>query len=58
MEESPKCYECELKLQGRPMKEIGGVGKQVQYSDMEGKNFGVREVKLYQCEVCRLIRLS
>lgn len=58
MGEIPKCFDCELKLQGRPMSEIGGVGKTVHYSDVDGKNFGAKEVTLYQCDICKKIALA
>jgi hypothetical protein len=40
------------------MKEIGGVGKDVHYSNLDGTEFGIREVILYQCEVCKKVVLT
>ena len=65
----PKCYECDLKLQGREMKEIGQTGRTVQIMEELSsedtskelripKAFGVRGEYIYQCELCKTIKIQ
>lgn len=54
-EESPKCSSC-----GQSMFEIGGVGKDIHYSELHGESYiqGIREQKLYQCPECKEIKIK
>lgn len=37
--------------------EVGGIGKSVQVGDMQS-NYGVLELKLYQCPQCKTVTLN
>lgn len=49
---------CDCKGLEIEMKEIGGIGKDVQFQSIDGRTIGVRERKLYQCGNCKTIKIS
>lgn len=56
MKEEIKCSNCD-----QNMKDIGGIGKDVQLARWEGIKqvvYGMREAKLYQCPICKRVEIN